>query len=44
MIKASLHAQGRIPTPDVRLPLLPAAAAAAGALLTRLAGLTGLCA
>jgi 4-hydroxy-tetrahydrodipicolinate synthase len=26
VIKAVLHAQGRIPTPDVRLPLLPAAA------------------
>jgi len=25
VIKAVLHAQGRIPTPDVRLPLLPAA-------------------
>ena len=24
MIKAVLHAQGRIPTPDVRLPLTPA--------------------
>jgi 4-hydroxy-tetrahydrodipicolinate synthase len=24
VIKAVLHAQGRIPTPDVRLPLLPA--------------------
>ncbi|WP_327289530.1 dihydrodipicolinate synthase family protein [Streptomyces sp. NBC_01198] len=24
VIKAALHAQGRIPTPDVRLPLLPA--------------------
>ncbi len=27
VIKGVLHAQGRIPTPDVRLPLLPAAAA-----------------
>lgn len=27
VIKAVLHAQGRIPTPDVRLPLLPAAPA-----------------
>jgi 4-hydroxy-tetrahydrodipicolinate synthase len=24
VIKAALHAQGRIPTPAVRLPLLPA--------------------
>jgi 4-hydroxy-tetrahydrodipicolinate synthase len=29
VIKAVLHAHGRIPTPDVRLPLLPAAPAAA---------------
>jgi 4-hydroxy-tetrahydrodipicolinate synthase len=28
VFKAVLHAQGRIPTPDVRLPLLPASAAA----------------
>ena len=28
VIKAVLHAQGRIPTPDVRLPLVPASAAA----------------
>ncbi|MCB5180465.1 dihydrodipicolinate synthase family protein [Streptomyces antimicrobicus] len=27
VVKAVLHAQGRIPTPDVRLPLLPAAPA-----------------
>ena len=39
VIKAALHAQGRIPTPDVRLPLLPAAPASADALLARLAGL-----
>jgi 4-hydroxy-tetrahydrodipicolinate synthase len=38
VVKAVLHAQGRIPTPDVRLPLLPASAEAlAGAL----AGLRG---
>jgi len=28
VFKAVLHAQGRIPTPDVRLPLLNASAAA----------------
>ena len=28
VVKAVLHAQGRIPTPDVRLPLLPASRAA----------------
>ncbi|CAM00948.1 4-hydroxy-tetrahydrodipicolinate synthase [Saccharopolyspora erythraea NRRL 2338] len=28
VLKGVLHAQGRIPTPDVRLPLLPASAAA----------------
>jgi 4-hydroxy-tetrahydrodipicolinate synthase len=39
VIKAALHAQGRIPTPGVRLPLLPAAPASAGALLARVAGL-----
>jgi 4-hydroxy-tetrahydrodipicolinate synthase len=39
VIKAALHAQGRIPTPGVRLPLLPAAAASAGALLAHVAGL-----
>jgi 4-hydroxy-tetrahydrodipicolinate synthase len=40
VIKAALHAQGRIPTPDVRLPLLPASPASAGALLSRLAALS----
>jgi 4-hydroxy-tetrahydrodipicolinate synthase len=35
----NLHAQGRIPTPGVRLPLLPAAPASAGALLARVAEL-----
>lgn len=39
VIKAALHAQGRIPTPGVRLPLLPAAPASAGALLARVAEL-----
>jgi 4-hydroxy-tetrahydrodipicolinate synthase len=39
VIKAALYAQGRIPTPDVRLPLLPASPASADALLSRLAGL-----
>jgi 4-hydroxy-tetrahydrodipicolinate synthase len=39
VIKAALHAQGRIPTPGVRLPLLPAAPASAGALLARVADL-----
>jgi 4-hydroxy-tetrahydrodipicolinate synthase len=33
VIKAVLHATGRIPTPDVRLPLLPASAPAASAAL-----------
>jgi 4-hydroxy-tetrahydrodipicolinate synthase len=28
VVKALLHAEGRIPTPDVRLPLMPASAAA----------------
>jgi 4-hydroxy-tetrahydrodipicolinate synthase len=39
VIKAALHAQGRIPTPGVRLPLLPAAPASAKALLARVAEL-----
>ncbi|NMN93609.1 4-hydroxy-tetrahydrodipicolinate synthase family protein [Antrihabitans stalactiti] len=41
VIKGVLHAQGRIPTPDVRLPLLPARQASVDAalmLLPRLAG------
>lgn len=37
VIKAALHAQGRIPTPDVRLPLLPAASATRDAALCCLA-------
>ncbi|MFE3582175.1 dihydrodipicolinate synthase family protein [Streptomyces vinaceus] len=37
VVKGVLHAQGRIPTPDVRLPLLPAGAAAVSAALERLA-------
>ena len=39
VIKAALHAQGRIPTPGVRLPLLPAAPASAEVLLARVTGL-----
>jgi len=39
VIKAALHAQGRIPTPGVRLPLLPAAPASAEVLLARVAAL-----
>ncbi|MEU7551418.1 dihydrodipicolinate synthase family protein [Streptomyces sp. NPDC044571] len=37
VIKGVLHAQGHIPTPDVRLPLLPASGAAVRATLTQLA-------
>jgi 4-hydroxy-tetrahydrodipicolinate synthase len=37
VIKGVLHAQGRIPTPDVRLPLLPAGRDSVGNLLKRLA-------
>jgi 4-hydroxy-tetrahydrodipicolinate synthase len=29
LIKAALHAEGRIPTPDVRMPLAPGSSAAA---------------
>ena len=36
VIKAVLHATGRIPTPDVRLPLLPASPAATTAALRAL--------
>ena len=39
VIKAALHAQGRIPAPGVRLPLLPAAPASAEVLLARVTGL-----
>ncbi|MFD7263801.1 dihydrodipicolinate synthase family protein [Streptomyces sp. NPDC059874] len=39
VVKGVLHAQGRIPTPDVRLPLLPAPEAAVTATLERLAEL-----
>ncbi|MFJ5588180.1 4-hydroxy-tetrahydrodipicolinate synthase [Streptomyces noursei] len=39
VIKAVLHAQGRIPTPDVRLPLLPAGPDAVHAALKHLAAL-----
>ena len=34
VVKAVLHAQGRIPTPDVRLPLLPAHPDSTSAALT----------
>jgi 4-hydroxy-tetrahydrodipicolinate synthase len=34
VFKAVLHAQGRIPTPDLRLPLLPASAASRDAALS----------
>ncbi|MFI1283782.1 dihydrodipicolinate synthase family protein [Streptomyces sp. NPDC020858] len=40
VVKGVLHAQGRIPTPGVRLPLLPASEAAVTATLERLAALT----
>ncbi|MFC8449685.1 dihydrodipicolinate synthase family protein [Kitasatospora sp. NPDC057223] len=36
VVKGVLHAQGRIPTPDVRLPLLPAGPAEVGAALAQL--------
>lgn len=39
VIKGALHALGRIPTPQVRLPLLPATAQSVDALLARLAEL-----
>ncbi|WP_371482224.1 dihydrodipicolinate synthase family protein [Kitasatospora sp. NBC_00315] len=39
VIKGVLHAQGRIPTPDVRLPLLPAEPARVAAALARAAAL-----
>ncbi|MEU8620680.1 4-hydroxy-tetrahydrodipicolinate synthase [Streptomyces sp. NPDC048623] len=39
VVKAVLHAQGRIPTPDVRLPLLPASEASVAAALKALAEL-----
>ncbi|WP_236061894.1 dihydrodipicolinate synthase family protein [Actinacidiphila acididurans] len=42
VIKAVLHAQGRIPTPDVRLPLLPAGREAFEDALGALDGLAGL--
>lgn len=41
VIKGALHALGRIPTPDVRLPLLPASPDAVKILLNRLSGLEG---
>ncbi|MFJ4314018.1 dihydrodipicolinate synthase family protein [Streptomyces lavendulae] len=37
VVKGVLHAQGRIPTPDVRLPLLPASPEAVAATLKELA-------
>ncbi|MFF1492254.1 dihydrodipicolinate synthase family protein [Streptomyces sp. NPDC058304] len=42
VVKAVLHARGRIPTPDVRLPLLPAGEEAVSAALARLAELAEL--
>lgn len=39
VVKGVLHAQGRIPAPDVRLPLLPASEAAVTAALEQLAEL-----
>ncbi|MCX4695275.1 dihydrodipicolinate synthase family protein [Streptomyces sp. NBC_01408] len=39
VVKGALHALGRIPTPDVRLPLLPASEAAVAVALERLAEL-----
>ncbi|MFD7033470.1 dihydrodipicolinate synthase family protein [Streptomyces sp. NPDC059917] len=42
VLKGVLHAQGRIPTPDVRLPLLPAGAASVRETLRRLEELEGL--
>jgi len=39
VIKGALHVLGRIPTPQVRLPLLPAGTGSVSALLTCLAGL-----
>ncbi|MFF4578588.1 dihydrodipicolinate synthase family protein [Streptomyces sp. NPDC001389] len=39
VVKGVLHAQGRIPAPDVRLPLLPASDAAVAAALKELAAL-----
>jgi 4-hydroxy-tetrahydrodipicolinate synthase len=41
VIKSVLHARGRIPTPSVRLPLLPAGQDATRRALRRLEGLTG---
>ncbi|MFF4331066.1 dihydrodipicolinate synthase family protein [Streptomyces sp. NPDC001591] len=37
VVKGVLYAQGRIPTPDVRLPMLPASEAAVAAALKELA-------
>ncbi|MEV5970512.1 dihydrodipicolinate synthase family protein [Streptomyces sp. NPDC051921] len=42
VLKAVLHAQGRIPTPDVRLPLLPASGDAVTAVLKELAAVEAL--
>ena len=41
VLKGVLHALGRIPTPDVRLPLLPAGPASVGEALARLVELSG---
>ena len=40
VFKAVLHAHGRIPTPDVRLPLLPASAVARDAALAAVEAVT----
>ncbi|MFJ7067960.1 4-hydroxy-tetrahydrodipicolinate synthase family protein [Streptomyces sp. NPDC101115] len=40
VVKGVLHAQGRIPTPDVRLPLLPASEESVTAALKELAAVT----
>ncbi|MFJ9810888.1 dihydrodipicolinate synthase family protein [Streptomyces sp. NPDC101158] len=42
VLKAVLHAQGRIPTPDVRLPLLPASEESLAAALKELAAVEAL--
>ncbi|MFI8825588.1 dihydrodipicolinate synthase family protein [Streptomyces sp. NPDC053431] len=42
VVKAVLHAQGRIPTPDVRLPLLPASEESRAAALKELAAVEAL--
>jgi 4-hydroxy-tetrahydrodipicolinate synthase len=41
VLKAALHAHGRLPAPEVRLPLLPASPASLAAALSAFAELTG---